>query len=122
MEEKVYKDYSEDLFISNNKQVKWKGKLLGYYIKSKNGLIFVAPRYRKKHFFRMLKGYGINKQLLLHLIQINVYQIWIEEHDTGKILKVKPINWLKKGIEFHSDKTEDEQIILREKDFDNIYP
>lgn len=122
IESKTYKDFVEDLFISKNKQVRWRGKLLGFYIKSKHGLIFVAPRYRKKHYFRIFEGYGFNKQFLLHLAQIGVWQIWIKEQDTGRILKAKPITWLKKGIEFHSAKTEDEQLVLRERDFDKIYP
>lgn len=109
---------TEDLFIAQNRQVKWRGKFLGFYLQQKNMLVFVAPRNRRKHYFRLFNGYAMNKQFLIHLYQVGVGQVWIKEQDTGKILKASPINWIKKGIEFRSEKTEDEQLVLKEADFD----
>lgn len=100
------------------KQVKWNGKLLGFFIKGNKGLIFVSPR-KSKHLFRIYKGWGINELFLKHLKNIMVLQIRLIIDGGEKILITTPEKWLRKGIP-HRSKGYEPQIILREMDFDTI--
>lgn len=105
--------------FADGKQVRWHGKLLGYYIKGDRGLIFIAPRVRARHYFRLYEGYAMNEQLLQHLIDAHVIKIIIKENDTKRILTTTPLKWRKMGIP-HRSKGVENQIVLKEKSFDLV--
>lgn len=108
----------EDDMFNTGRKVKWRGKLLGYYIKGERGLIFISPR-KSYHKFRMYDGWGINELFLKHLIGVAVSQIRLIIDGGKKVLIVTPENWFRKGIP-HRSKGYEPQIILREKDFDIV--
>jgi len=100
------------------RQVRWKGRLLGFYIKADEGLIFVSPR-KLSHKFRMYNGWGINREFLNQLVETGVRQIRIVVDNGKKILITTPQRWKEKGIP-HQSKGFEPQIVLREKDFDKV--
>ena len=93
-------------------------KLIGYTVKAQKGLILVCPK-KSKHKFRMYNSWGIPAVILDELIAKNFYKIRIVVDEGKKILDASPLNWKLKGFHHHSRGYE-EQIQLREKDFDLI--
>ena len=94
------------------KQIRWEGKLLGFYIKGDDGLIFV-------HKFKIYNGWGINKEFLKQLVETGISQIRIVVDNGKRILIVSPKKWQEKGIP-HQSKGFEPQLVLREKDFDKV--
>ena len=97
--EEMRMDQTEDLFQEGKgKQVKWKGKLLGWFHQEKEGITFVIVRKKSKHLFRMYNSFNLNELFLKHLIDIGVRKIILKEEDEKKIYITTPQDWFQKGF------------------------
>lgn len=108
--------------------IMWRGKScflgklhLGWIQTVENDRVFVTPRKRKQHFFRIFHGWGINKDLILELQTFGIPEVWIqvtEESGQKRCLRTELKNYTQHAIN-HINESEpyDEQLILDERYF-----
>lgn len=115
------------MMVWEGQQLKWKkrdGKVLkiGYFHMGKGGIELILPRKKAAHRLRMYGGsYGINKEILDELVStLAVTKIKVVVDDGKEVLITTPYSWKNRGI-VHQTKGYEQQVHLREKDFDKWY-
>ena len=71
-----------------------KGKVLVGWLYNQT---FIKEVMRSKHYFRIVKGYAIQKDVYDKLVANGLKEIKIKEIDTGKILISTVSDWSEKG-------------------------
>jgi len=71
-----------------------KGKVLVGYIC--DGVLYKDVT-RSKHYFKLVKGYAIQKDVFYHLVKKGLKLVKIHEIDTGKVLVSSVPIWLEHG-------------------------
>lgn len=104
-------------YTQNGNQILVDGRKAGWITKLGDGTrIFVSPRDRAKHYFRIFEGWGISRALFTFLLKtVEVQEIHLK---IGKflILMSKMDDWEKHCIPYHKEPFEP-QIVLPEKYF-----
>lgn len=113
-----------DAVEEDNSEVEFRGKrifvnkkFIGYYFEGFYGIIVNLPK-KEEWKFNTYGSWGIPIGLLQELYQIHAWLIRIMT-EKGRILSVKPENWIQRGFYHRSPKFEP-QWHLRELDFDKI--
>ena len=106
----------KEMILGQGKVIKFQnGKKLGVIRKDK---VFMIPRNKKKHFFRLYNGWAVNLQLLKELRDIGIETIEIRTNDTKEIYRTHIDNFFRSGIIYKNPKNEkDIQIVLNKKYF-----
>lgn len=105
--------------MGNGRQVIWNGRKLGWITEGAKGFDFVSPR-KASHKFRMFDGWGLSKELTKELEASQCQRIKIFVDNGKRILVSTPSKWLAKGVPYRA-KDFEEQLVLREKDFDMVF-
>lgn len=62
-----------------------------------DGVRFFKEVKRSKHYFRLMKGYAIQKEVIEKLLKLKIQEIRIIETDTGDTLVSKVEDWIEHG-------------------------
>jgi hypothetical protein len=107
------------------KQIRWQGKLLGYRVKTNEGVILVIPKRKfakgkkKSQWFKLFGGgWNINAEFLQHEIDVGTAKIVVKD-ETNKVYTITPSRWKERGIPFRAKGVEP-QISLKEESFDLV--
>lgn len=108
------------MFIGAGNQLKWKGKLIGYWHETERGVVLIMPR-KAEHLFRMYTSWGINAEILKELAStLAVVGMRIIVDGGKRVLITTPSKWLRLGIPYQA-RGEEPQMQLRETDFDQVF-
>lgn len=82
-------------------------------VDEKNRRIFVSPRTRSKHYFRMFRGWGISAELLQYLKAAFVQEIQIKL--VGEAWRAATVfDWIKNSVEHQSPGFEPQLILCED--------
>jgi hypothetical protein len=71
--------------------------------------IFVSPRKPEEHLFRMFNGYGVARNIVARLVQLNVKWIWIKLPD--RCIKALVTDFVEHGAEYKREPFETQLIL-----------
>lgn len=96
----------------NGNRVYVKDRLAGWLcVDEKNRRIFVSPRDRSKHYFRMFQGWGISAELLQYLKAEFVQEIQLKLY--GEPWKAASLfNWVKYAVEYQAPGFEPQLVLV----------
>lgn len=92
-------------------------KKVGWLAEDDSKHIYVSPRNRTEHFFRIYNGWGITQNLLLDLKARGVQEIWllVTDGNSRRFLKTGIDNYFQHGINHKNESSPYElQLVLEE--------
>lgn len=113
-------DVGEHRYEQRGNQIFVDGRKVGWITKLGNKTrVFVSPRKRQQHYFRIFEGWGLSRDLFTYLLKVvEVQEIHLK---IGKALTLtsQMLVWEQHSIPYHKEPYEP-QIILPEKYFKSV--